>query len=113
MVPFVEMGTWNVTWPVLDGSDRPRSNTTVPLLLFVIEAPDATEPKNAGVPRVSPRAAVGKVTFADPSEAVLEVFETTNFTAPYDVFVHSVCAVVDPATGADGLLTAPDGNRKV
>jgi hypothetical protein len=63
-------------------------------LLFVTVAPDDAEPKNLGEPRVSPRATVGNVTSADPSDAVFDVFVMTNLTppvlAPYAVFVQSV-----------------------
>jgi hypothetical protein len=69
-------------------------------------APDATDPLNAGDPRLD-TTLLGNVTSAEPSDAVFAVFEMTSFTDPYDVFVQSVWAPAVPATGADGLLTAP------
>ena len=79
-VAFVEMGTWNVTVPVLDRKRQTTKQHDVA----------ARRDRRAGRNRANerrcaegqPESCVGKVTFADPSEAVLAVFETTNLTAP-------------------------------
>ncbi len=113
IVAFVEIGTWKVTVPVLDGRLSPRNETTLLALLLML-APAAAPPLKVGVPSVNPSVPFGKVTSPEPSDAVFDVFVNVNFTEPYAVFVQRFCASVVPATGADGLLTAPlDGNRTV